>query len=289
MLEVQEAAMNRTKAMVVVVALVVVGSGGVMAGCSSKAALPKKAAGNLPAAAAAMGTATNLAHKPVARPAPRESATVAFTSPEYGVTFHYPRSYALREEEPEDGGSAQSTAEEDSREDLPGVRTAAELKTEQPGAILLATLVVPDDAYPNTNFAGGSVQFGVNTYETSQSCREMPKERLGDATGATGTTPVGSVAFSWAESDEGAGSTEFFERDYAGFANGACYEFFVRVGAGPSDAADQLKPANQKKILAQLEKIVTSLQVQPRAVSILDQRPAGTPKPALEWGDPKKP
>jgi hypothetical protein len=278
--------MNRAKVLV----LVALAAGtGVAAGCSSKAALPKKPAGNTPAAAAALGTATNLARQPVARPAPRESATVAFSSPEYGVTFHYPRSYALREEEAEDGGSAQNAAEEESREDLPGVRTAAELKSEQPGTILLATLVVPDDAYPNTNFVGGSVQFGVNTYETSQSCRELPTARLGDASGATGAATAGSVAFSWAESDEGAGSTEFFERDYAGFSNRACYEFFVRVGVGPGDADDQLKPANQKKILAQLEKIVTSLQVQPRAVSILDQRPAGAPKPALEWGDPKKP
>jgi hypothetical protein len=278
--------MNRTKAMVLLA--LVVGSGGA-AGCSSKAALPKKPTANLPPLPAAKSTSTNLAHKPVARPAPRESATVAFTSPEYGVTFHYPRSYALREEEPEDSGQAQSAAEQDSREDLPGVRTAAELKSEQPGTILLATLMVPDDAYPNTNFAGGSVQFGVNAYETSQSCREMPMARLGDAGGASGAMTAGSVTFSWAESDEGAASTEFFERDYAGFSNGACYEFFVRVGVGPSDADDQIKPANQKKILAQLERIVTSLQVQPRAVSILDQRPAGTPKPVLEWGELKKP
>jgi hypothetical protein len=45
------------------------------------------------------------------------------------------------------------------------------------------------------------------------------------------------------------------------------------VGVETVNETDQLKPVNQKKIMAQLEKIVTSSQLQPRAVSMLDQRP----------------
>ena len=39
--------------------------------------------------------------------------------------------------------------------------------------------------------------------------------------------------------DAGDGSTEYYERDYAGFANDACYEFFVRVGVKSAAPAEQ--------------------------------------------------
>src|SRR5271170_7180018 len=117
-------------------------SGCVLSGCSSKAALPGKRVASAPAAAL---NQTRL----VSKPAPRESTFATYTNPEYGVAFRYPRNYGLEEGAPEE---------------LPGVRSEAELQSEQPGAVLVATVVVPEDSYPNTNFAGGSLQFGVNRY-----------------------------------------------------------------------------------------------------------------------------
>ena len=235
------------------VLLTLVVGGCVLGGCSSKAALPKAEKSVRSAAAAPV----SLERKPVARPAPRESALSAYTSAEYGVEFRYPRNYALEEREPED---------------LPGVRSEAELQSEQPGAVLVATVVVPEDSYPNTNFAGGSLQFGVNRYLTAEGCRDFLISQTGDSIGPTGVTTVQGVAFAWAENDEGDGGTEFFERDYAGFSNGTCYEFFLRVGVGAASDEDGVRPADEKRILSHLEKIVSSLQIQPKpAGSILDE------------------
>jgi hypothetical protein len=203
-----------------------------------------------------------LEKKPVARPVPRESSSSTYANPEYGVTFRYPRNYPL------DEGPLDEVTE-----DAGGLRTQADLESEQPGAILVATIAVPEDSFPNTTFAGGSVQVAVNRYLPEGGCQDYPVTRTGDAKAASGTITVDGVPFMWADSDQGEANTEYFERDYAGFANDRCYEFFVRVGVETVNETDQLKPVNQKKIMAQLEKIVTSSQLQPRAVSMLDQRP----------------
>jgi hypothetical protein len=235
-------------------------------GCSSKAAPPRVEANTRNDAAA--GSA-RLETKPVTRPAPRESAFSTYSNSEYGKTFRYPRNYPLDE-----GPLDQTT------ENVPGLRSQEQLQSEQPGAVLVATIAVPDDSFPNTTFAGGSVQFAVNRYLPEGGCRNFPLARMGDAKGLSGTITIQGVPFTWADSEEGDVGTEFLERDYAGFANDRCYQFFVRVGVGSTEETGQLKPANQKKILGQLEKVVTSLQMEPKAVSILDQRHTKQGEPA---------
>jgi hypothetical protein len=177
-----------------------------------------------------------------------------YSNPEYGVSFHYSRNFALEE------GAAEQHV---------GIRSQEELESEEPGGVLVATVSVPDDAYPNTAFAGGSLQFAVNRYLTAGSCRASLLSRLGDSNRRSGAATIQGVEFAWADNDEGDGSTEFFERDYAGFANGACYEFFLRVGVAAD--ADGERPPDEKKILGHLEKIVSSLQFQSKPVSVLDE------------------
>jgi hypothetical protein len=169
--------------------------------------------------------------------------------------FRYPRNYALEE----------AAFDEEKPDDIPGVRSQEELAREQPGTRLVATVVVPDDAYPNTTFAGGSLQFAVNPSLEPEACREFSKGPRGKAT-------IQGVAFAWAENSMGDdANTEFFERDYAGFSNGTCYEFFLRVGVGRAADEDGVKAADEQRILGHLEKIVSSVQTQPKPVSVLDQ------------------
>jgi hypothetical protein len=231
----------------------------VVAGCSSKAA--SKAEQKTTAMLAGVPQRP-LERRPVAKPAPRESAVSTYTNLDYGVTFRYPRNWALDE----------GPLDEDTMDRVSGVRSQQELESEQAGGVLAATIVVPDDAFPNTTFAGGSVQFAVNRYLAGEGCRNSPAAWLGDSNGSSGTKVIQGVVFAWADSDAGEGDTEFFERDYAGFAEGACYEFFLRVGVEAAGNSDQVKPVNQKKIVGQLEKIVESLQLTGKQVSVLDRK-----------------
>jgi|HubBroStandDraft_4_1064222.scaffolds.fasta_scaffold136412_2 hypothetical protein len=232
-------------------------------GCSSKAASPERTA---PGPAGPTLAPPSKQPERAAKPTSRESALARYSNPEYGVSFRYPRNFALEEAD---------NLSENSPEDASGARTPEQLAQEEPGTLLLATIVVPDDAYPNTTFAGASLQLAVNRYLTAGSCRRELISRLGDSNGRNGAATVQGIEFAWADNDEGDASTEFFERDYAGFANGTCYEFFLRIGAGTTDDADATRPPDEKKILAQMEKVLASLQFESKSVSLLDATPSG--------------
>ena len=239
-----------------------IASGVSSAGCSSKAASPAR---RPPEPAGPRLAPPSKQPERAAKPAARESALSMYSNQEYGVSFRYPRNFALEEagdliENAPGGGS--------------GARTPEQLAQEEPGALLLATVVVPDDAYPNTTFSGGSLQLAVNRYLTAGSCRRELLSRLGDSIGRNGVATIQGVEFAWADNDEGDASTEFFERNYAGFANGTCYQFFLRIGV-TTDAGDGARPPDEKKILAHLEKVVSSLQFESKSVSVLDATPSG--------------
>jgi hypothetical protein len=222
--------------------LLILGVSGLgLAGCSGRAAAPGK---NVRSSAAAANARTQ---RPAAKATPREAAFSVYNEPENGVSFQYPRNYALEEGELEGP--------------VPGVKSPAELAEEQPGAVLLATVVIPEDGYPNTTFIEGSLQFAVDPSLMPGSCKELSANQSGGARRRTGTLSVQGVLFAWAEDTTADAGTESVERDYAGFANGACYEFFVHVVVGDAANSDGLeKQADAKKIVRHLEKIVSSVQ-----------------------------
>jgi hypothetical protein len=284
-------------------------------GCSSKAASARQEKARELAASVPRPTVAGLA-KPsehLAKATSRDSNFGTYSGPEFGISFRYPRNFALLESGDADvdgDGNADSDRAiswEQAKEAGAGVRTAEELSSDDPGAALLATIVVPDDAYPNTSFAGGSVQFAVNRYQTAGTCRSNLLARMGDVKAPSGTVTAQGVSFAWVDIDAGDGGTEYFERDYAGYANEACYEFFVRVGvkSGAATAGKTLQtvstavgtasdPASsvtseesagsrrpdERKIIAHLEKIVASLQVESVSASVLD-KPRNKSTPAL--------
>lgn len=245
-----------------------------LAGCSSKAALPKKTS---PEARPAQAVPAKQPERAVKSGA-RDSAFSTYSNPQYGVSFRYPRNFALLEYEAPEGDAAdvEQALEAGTQEPNSAIRSREELPSEEPGAVLLTTLIVPDDAYPNTSFASGSVQFAVNRYQTARSCRANLLARLGDLQGASGDVTIQGVLFGWIDNDEGNAGTEFFERDYSGFVNETCYEFFLRVGVdAAADPEDGVRAPDEKKILLHMEKIVSSLQFESKAVSALDAAPSG--------------
>ncbi len=271
-----------------------VAAGIAVIGCSGKAASVRQEKARALAAAAPRPTVASIAKAPqhFAKPAPRDYAFASYSDPQNGVSIRYPRNFALLQFDDDDSESDRIISWQQAKEAGAGVRTADELNEVEPGATLLATIVVPEDAYPNTSFAGGSIQFAVNRYQTSASCRANLLARPGDAKAPSGDVKAQGVSFAWIDIDSGDGNTEFYERDYAGFANDACYEFFVRVGvastesqgtpenvstatgaASPVNAENSTtyRAPNQRKIVAQLEKIIASVQVEPKEVSALDR------------------
>ncbi len=233
---------ERKRSMLLIVGVTVLG----LVGCTGRAVSPST---NLQNRATA-----GEAQRAGAKAPPREAAFSVFNEPQYGVAFRYPRNYALEEGELE--------------EPISGTKTQAELADEQPEAVLLATVTIPEDAYPNTSFVEGSLQFAVDSSLMPASCKELLADPGNSAGRKTGSMNIQGVLFAWAEGTTAEADTQTVERDYAGYANGTCYEFFVRVTVGETGSSDGLeKQADARKIVRHLEKIISSLQwEQKRAV-----------------------
>jgi hypothetical protein len=205
---------------------------------------------------------------PVSKHPPRDSAFALYHNPAYGVSFRYPRTYAL-----------DSLGEEEDAEavaESPNLKTQQQLDAEQPGALLLATIEIPADAFPNTTFVEGHLQFAVNRQSTAESCLALIAPPDSDWPGAPDQTIIQGIPFHWRDRGAITPDSIVARRDYAGFSAGACYEFFLEVAATPPatqapasattsslNSPTHVAAADLPKILRPLEKTVQSLQFHP--------------------------
>jgi len=179
---------------------------------------------------------------------PRDSEFTVYHNLDYGVGFRYPRNYALEEGPDSD--------------DPAFVQQQQELTASQPGAILVATVTVPEDAYPNTSFRSGVVQFVVNPAVTPDACRALTLSADSGLSPTSGSTAIHGILFDWRISSSTAAGAYVENVAYTGYSGGACYEFLIEITASNYVEPDsEERPADIAKILRPLEKIVSSFQV----------------------------
>ena len=127
----------------------------------------------------------------------------------------------------------------------------------------VATVVIPEDAYPNTSFRSGALEFVVHPNVTLEACHSSISSEV---RGLTGTLAIQGIPFDWRLSREGAEGIYVERAAYAGFSHGSCYEFVLEVVASDNRESDSaVKPADLSKILRPLEKIVLSFELHPAA------------------------
>jgi hypothetical protein len=186
----------------------------------------------------------------VAKRLRHDSAFSIYNNPAYGISFRYPGNYSLDE------------ALESEEPSI--VQAQQELAAQQPGATLVALVSIPPDAYPNTTFRSGTLQFVVNPAVTPEVCQSFAVPLDGSST--FGTESIQSVNFNWRQRGLAALGTGTLERDYAGYSNGTCYEFLLEIVTGSNPDLDpSIKDADEVKIMRRLDKIVSSLQIHPQA------------------------
>jgi hypothetical protein len=198
------------------------------------------------------------ASHPVSKQPPHEGALSLYNNPDFGISLRYPRNYLLDEELDPDDSS--------------GLLTQRDWESQQPGAILAATLRIPDDAYPNTTFAAGHVQIVVNPSVTAAACRSFVAPPDADWAGAIDEITFQGGTFYWRDRGSISNESVSAARDYAGFSAGACYEFVIEVSSASASGSDPLvAPADLSKILRSLEKTVSSVQIR-RASALSSNR-----------------
>ena len=189
---------------------------------------------------------------PAAKHPPRDSAFSVYNNPAYGVSFRYPRNYSL-DEEPDS-------------EDPSILQAQQELAAQQPGSLLIATVTIPPDAYPNTTFRSGTLRLVINPMVTPETCQSFAIPGTPDPRDSTGASTISGIPFSWRQSGDFVNDLHDSTRVYTGFFHSACYEFYLEVTDSASIVpVPSEKPADATKIMRQLDKIVSSLQIRPPA------------------------
>ena len=175
-----------------------------------------------------------------------ETFLSTYNNPEEGISLRYPRNYSLEEGDVEEHSFF--------------LKRQEDLDIEQPGATLVATLLIPEDGYPNTTFEHGSLHLVVNEGATERSCRDT--SFIGSSAITRRSALFQAIVLWGSEAQSETAGTRIWERAYAGYSQGTCYEFLLTVAA--EEAADPdgfKKPADTNKIMKQLEKIVSSTQI----------------------------
>jgi hypothetical protein len=169
-----------------------------------------------------------------------------YSNPEYGLSFRYPREYALEEGEVDEHSFF--------------LRRQEEL---EPDTKLLATVLIPEDGYPNTTFEHGSLQVFVHEELDREGCQALvDPESSAFAARNVRALNAENGAFWWSEEKSSADGTQIVEREYAAFLGARCYEFYAVVALGELTEQDGAeRQADPEKILRQLEKILVSVRV----------------------------
>jgi hypothetical protein len=208
-------------------------------------------------------------HRKIVHKAP---PTLAYADKTTGVSFQYPRGYALK--------TGDAAAEMLSTDPIP-------MDFTQPGGITLATVGLPESMYPKSDLGAAYFDVSLNKTLTADQCGEFSvpptnPATTGDATvqatAQVATPPISKLLIGDMELQSSeiksagtkvAGDTEKVSREQASkyyhvFQNGACYEFALKVatvGSGSTQTADDTKHVDRNEVFLRLEKVLASVKI----------------------------
>jgi len=291
-------------------------------GCSSEKPKPVNSNNQIPVtqAPSPMASVPAPALQAENKPAPKKvvhkkPATVNYTDKSYGVTFEYPRRYAI-----ETGDAA---AELLAANPLP-------MNFVAPGGTALAAVELPETGYANTDFSSAFFNVSVNKTLTADQCNEfaVPQPKVvtttaaapAEAAPAASATPadtqpasapaasattaapeqaaaakasdnaapaddasgskllLGDMELRATEAVSGEGTRQSDSKYFHVYQNGACYEFAINVTTVASGDG-LMKHVDRDKVFNRLEQILSTVKITPVAAEATAEAPA-TPAPA---------
>ena len=213
----------------------------------------------------------NKTPKKVARKRP---STVTYTDKTYGVSFQYPRKYAL-----ETGDAANELI----------ASSSVPMNFVQPGGVALAAVALPDTSYPGTDFESGLFNVSINKSLTEEQCGAFSVPQVDPKTADSGTTAkaplsklmLGDLELQSVENIAGEGSKQSDAKYFHVFQNGACYEFAVKVATNGSENETGGRHVNRDQVFQRLEKMLATVKINPTAApEVAVTTPKDAPKEA---------
>ena len=193
-------------------------------------------------------------HKKVARKIP---ATVTYVDKISGVSFQYPRKYALKT-----GDAADELV---SSAPVP-------MDFVQPGGVALAAVAVPESAYPHSDLATAFFDVSVNKMLTAEQCGQFFVPQARPAASMEGAAPatrqpsklmIGDMELESSETIASQGTREEASKYYHVFENGGCYEFALKVATTGIENQGGAKHVDREEVFKRLEKILATVQIKP--------------------------
>jgi hypothetical protein len=280
----------------------------VTVGCSSDKDKPKPVTSNNPIPVAQpQSSQPSMPAPPVqaaTKPAPskvvhKKPATVNYTDKTYGLTFEYPRRYAI-----ETGSAATDLL----------ASNPIPMNFVQPGGVALAAVELPETSFANTDFSSAFFNVSVNKSLTADQCSEFavpqpkavtPAPSTESASTTVAMTPastpavqpastqsastqpepaassklmLGDLELRATEAVSGEGTRQSDSKYFHVFQNGSCYEFALNV---TTDASEDgvVKHVDRDKVFNRLEQILATVKINPVAAPEVTAE-APTPAPA---------
>jgi hypothetical protein len=171
-------------------------------------------------------------------------ANATYVNGTYGVSFSYPRKYSLQT------GDKKSQA-------------PIQPNFSKPGAVQIATVDMPDDSFPETDFSAGLMNLSVKQGMVAEECAQFvpysPYSKDAEVAKPT-TVKLGGNEFTELEQMSGELNHQSDLKYFHLFKNGACYEFALDVETSRK-ADEDLAQADRGKIFQKLEKILTTARI----------------------------
>ncbi|MFZ3266297.1 MAG: hypothetical protein WA172_19990 [Terriglobales bacterium] len=206
----------------------------------------------------------------------RPAAVVTYSDPNSGVSFMYPRKFALAS-----GDEAQLQ--------FAGM-DAVPMNFVEPGGVTVATVALPNTLYPGTDFTTGFFTVNVNRTLAEQECPhfafvdtsdadgepiDAQKVKVGPGTRSNDGSSNEPQEMEMTSEFEGNATRQLETQYYHDYENGACYEYVLGLGTAGYGAREGIEPVNRDEVFAQLEKILATVKVK----LVAHEHVAGQPAP----------
>jgi hypothetical protein len=250
---------SRQQKLAMIACFLILGVLVVVSACSKESSKPALVGVSSPAANsaapditqnAATSPAAMAAAAPVKKSARKRPANVTFTDTNAGVSFLYPRKFSVIS-----GDKAQ-------------VQLAAvgdvPMNFAESGGSTIATVVLPADSYPRTDFESAFFTVNINRSVSEQECGHFAFVDTRNADGEpvdAEKVKIGAADMETTSSFAASADAQAEAQYYHSYENGACYEYVLGLGTEGSATEDGVEHVDRDQVFARLEKILATVRI----------------------------